>query len=521
MGYIGNQTSNSYTSLAKQTITGDGGASYTLDHAVANEQEIEVFVNNVRQEPSVAYTVSDTALTMTGNVESSDDFYVVFQGKAIQTTVHPEGQDLKARDGTFTGDVSAVDATFSGNIDVSGTVKLDGNYPTSTNNIAIGSGALGAITTGIQNIAIGPNALDANTTASYNVSIGHNSMTANTTGERNTAVGRTALEANTTGYRNVAVGFAALEANTTGYQNTAVGDSTLVVNTAGQRNTAVGYTALDSNTLGNRNTGIGAYALANNTTGDFNVAVGDIALYNNTTADHNTACGMQALEANTTGTNNTAVGSTALDTCTTGGSNTGIGRNTLGGLTTGNFNTALGRNAGDGLTTGYSNVLLGYDVQGVSSTSSGQVVIGIGSTSKGSNTGFIDPNGGGVYQGNNSSSWSTTSDRRIKKNIVDNNTGLDALMQLQVKNFEYRTADEITDWSGDEVKSVVVNKQGTQLGVIAQEIQQILPDTVTTASTGCLSVDPDNLTWYLVNAVKELKTELDAAKQRISELEDA
>jgi microcystin-dependent protein len=90
MGYVGNQTSNSYTSLAKQTITGDGGASYTLDHAVANVNEIEVFVNNVRQEPSVAYTVSGTALTMTGNVQSSDDFYVVFQGKAIQTVVPPE-----------------------------------------------------------------------------------------------------------------------------------------------------------------------------------------------------------------------------------------------------------------------------------------------------------------------------------------------------------------------------------------------------------------------------------------------
>jgi len=118
MGYIGNQTSNSYTSLDKQTITGNGGASYTLDHAVANEQEIEVFVNNVRQEPSVAYTVSGTALTMTGNVESSDDFYVVFQGKAIQTTSHPEGQDLKARDGTFSGDVTAVNSDFTGDLTI-------------------------------------------------------------------------------------------------------------------------------------------------------------------------------------------------------------------------------------------------------------------------------------------------------------------------------------------------------------------------------------------------------------------
>ena len=106
MAYIGNTPAEAYTSIDKQTITGDGGASYTLDHAVANENEIEVFVNNVRQEPSVAYTVSGTALTMTGNVESSDDFYVVFQGKAIQTTSHPEGHDLKARDGTFSGDLT-------------------------------------------------------------------------------------------------------------------------------------------------------------------------------------------------------------------------------------------------------------------------------------------------------------------------------------------------------------------------------------------------------------------------------
>ena len=91
--------------MAKQGITGDGGASYTLTHAVANEQEIEVYVNNVRQEPGVAYTVSGTALTMTGNVASTDDFYVVYQGKAVATTNHPSTQPLSATTGTFSGDV--------------------------------------------------------------------------------------------------------------------------------------------------------------------------------------------------------------------------------------------------------------------------------------------------------------------------------------------------------------------------------------------------------------------------------
>ena len=90
MAYIGNQTSTAFTSMAKQDITGDGGQNYTLAHAVTNAQEIEVFVNNVRQEPGVAYTVSGTALAMTGNVASTDDFYVVYQGKAIQTSVPDE-----------------------------------------------------------------------------------------------------------------------------------------------------------------------------------------------------------------------------------------------------------------------------------------------------------------------------------------------------------------------------------------------------------------------------------------------
>lgn len=88
MAYIGNQPADKYSTLSKQTITGDGTTGpYTLDYPAATAQDIEVFVNNVRQEPGVAYTVSGTALTMTGNVASDDDFYVVFQGRAVQTVV--------------------------------------------------------------------------------------------------------------------------------------------------------------------------------------------------------------------------------------------------------------------------------------------------------------------------------------------------------------------------------------------------------------------------------------------------
>ena len=90
--------------MDKQVITGNGGANYTLTHAVANAQEIEVFVNNVRQEAGVAYTVSGTALAMTGNVASSDSLYVIYQGKALQSVVPPDDSVTTARinDGAVT-----------------------------------------------------------------------------------------------------------------------------------------------------------------------------------------------------------------------------------------------------------------------------------------------------------------------------------------------------------------------------------------------------------------------------------
>ena len=68
----------------------------------------------------------------------------------------------------------------------------------------------------------------------------------------------------------------------------------------------------------------------------------------------------------------------------------------------------------------------------------------------------------------------------------------------------------------DVVKSAVVEKEGLQVGAIAQEIKEILPDVVVTASTGVMSVDPDNLTWYLVNAVQELSAEIEQLKSQIN-----
>ena len=145
--------------------------------------------------------------------------------------------------------------------------------------------------------------------------------------------------------------------------------------------------------------------------------------------------------------------------------------------------------------------------QGSSSSTYNEAILGHALTGKGGNTTFVI---GSAYNGANSSTFSTTSDIRIKNNIIENNTGLDKIKQIQVHNFEYRTVDEIVDFENPD--AVVVKKEGLQLGVIAQEIQEILPDVVKQETTGALSVTPDNMTWYLVNAVKELAAEVEKLK---------
>ena len=119
MAYLGNTVQTAFTSFDKQTITGDGTTGpFTLSHQVANEQEIEVFVNNVRQEPSVAYTAAGNQITMTGNVLASDDFYVIFQGKALQTVTVPDGSITQAKfasgltlgGGTYKGENGEINA---------------------------------------------------------------------------------------------------------------------------------------------------------------------------------------------------------------------------------------------------------------------------------------------------------------------------------------------------------------------------------------------------------------------------
>ena len=91
MPFIGNQPALAFTSFAKQDFTTSATTSYTLDHPVTNENELALFINFVRQEPTTAYTATGTSLTLTSATSASDDMYCVFLGKAVQTVNPPSG----------------------------------------------------------------------------------------------------------------------------------------------------------------------------------------------------------------------------------------------------------------------------------------------------------------------------------------------------------------------------------------------------------------------------------------------
>ena len=419
--------------------------------------------------------------------------------------------------------------TVAGTLDVSGDAEINGltvgrgagdistntavgvdtlsSNTTGSSNTATGDKALNSNTTGANNSATGREALYSNTTASSNTATGQQALYSNTTGATNTATGLQALYNNTTGGNSTAAGYRALFSNTTGIQNTATGRDALYTNTTGNNNNASGFRALFSNTTGASNNATGFHALYSNTTGGSNTAAGYQALFSNTTGVQNSASGRDALRANTTGNNNNANGFRALYSNTTASNNTANGVNALYSNTTGASNTASGTNAGDVITTGSRNTIVGVSCDPSAADGNDQIVVGHALTGKGDDTAFVGGTNG-AYNEKNVTTWETTSDERIKKNITDNKTGLDVLSQIQVRNFEYRTPDEITDLPSH----AAIEKGGLQLGVIAQEIQKVLPECVSENSTGVLSVNTDPLLWYLINAVNELKAEIQTLK---------
>jgi len=371
----------------------------------------------------------------------------------------------------------------------------------------------GVSTTGANVTAIGTEALFTNSTAVNSTAVGQQALYFNNANS-NTAVGFGASYTNTSGAENCSFGVQALYTSSTGTQNTAIGKQALYTSTCSYT-TAIGYQAgYKCSDVANGQIFVGYQAGYNSTSATKNTIVGISAGYSNVTGIDNTYNGYNAGYYQTGGTN-TGVGSLALigaSGTSTGANNTGLGCQSLNACTTGSNNTAVGFQSGLNVVTGGGNVLIGINATLNATNDSTSIVIGnYNLVGKGGATGFISPQGGPMYQGNNSAAWSITSDQRLKKNVVDNNVGLEKITQIKVRNFEYRTENEITDLP----KNQAIKKEGVQLGAIAQELQQILPDCVKTETTGVMSLNTDNIMWHMINAIKELNAEITALKAKV------
>ena len=199
----------------------------------------------------------------------------------------------------------------------------------------------------------------------------------------------------TTNDRNVSFGFSAL------------------VNTGSIDNSAFGVSALSKNTTGNWNVAVGAGALMENTSGGTNTAVGTQALEYNTSGYSNVGIGRKAISANISGINNTAVGTDALQK-NQGSNNVAIGYNALGNSNyNGSNNIAVGANTNFNSNINITNSIVIGNQSYVSS--SNMAIIGNSSTQ----------HIGGIV------AWSSSSDRRIKKNIRPDVPGLEFILKLQ------------------------------------------------------------------------------------------
>ena len=386
---------------------------------------------------------------------------------------------------------------------------------------------------------------------STNTAVGASALNANTTGNANSAFGSSALVTNIIGTDNTAVGTNALNKNTGSY-NTGTGVSSLYANTSGQFNTAYGWNSVPANTTGSNNVGVGAYSLNANTTASNNTAVGYQAGYSANGASLLTAIGYQAGYSCVNGDYNTFFGYKAGYASTLSSANN-------------QYNTFIGANSGNAVTSGTKNSIIGSYTGNQGSldirTASNYIVLSDGdgnprgifdnsgafllnATAKVSTTTYLSVQGStntsnmsewkdttSVYATNNyyqvyfnssngvaggiahnaagTVAFNTSSDVRLKENIVDAPSVLQKILDTKVRSYV---------WKED--------KHQVQYGFIAQELYQQLPEAVgkgddadeITDPKGTWQVEYGRLTPMLVKAIQELKAIVDAQAAEIAEL---
>lgn len=162
MPFLGTTPTQGFvSSFPKQSFTPNGSTTvFTLTNPVATANDLEVFVGNVRQEPTTAYTAAGTTLTMSEAPASGLNFYVINKSFAQVTTTPPTNSistdkivnsaisTAKVADDAITGAKIENNPTIAGNLTVSGTfdspsawklVDTQTGSSTSSSNVLLGT----------------------------------------------------------------------------------------------------------------------------------------------------------------------------------------------------------------------------------------------------------------------------------------------------------------------------------------------------------------------------------------------
>jgi len=254
-----------------------------------------------------------------------------------------------------------------------------------------------------------------------------------------------------------------------------------------------------------------------------NTFIGNDVGRNTGTGFNNTFIGKDAGLSNNVGAANSFIGNGAGNKNLSGSNNIFIGQHAGYRNTAGNNNTALGHYAGYNNTTGEGNVFIGHRA-GYNESESNKLYIDNSDTSTpliygdfgkktlsvfgsiGINTAAYDKfslyvNGDAYTTGG---TWQA-SDIRWKKNIVPIKDALRKISQVVGVSYEWKR-EEYPDKEFAE---------GKQIGVIAQEVESVIPEVVHTDAQGYKAVSLERLTPVLIEAVKEQQAQIELLKAEI------
>ena len=265
-----------------------------------------------------------------------------------------------------------------------------------------------------------------------------------------------------------------------------------------------------SNTTGNENVFVGEEAGRFSTTGLFNTFIGDTAGRANVEGNANTFIGFLSGALNNNGDLNTFVGAVTGEK-NLGDFNTFIGYGSGENNTFGARNTYIGTNSGDQNMTGNGNVFLGFKA-GFNETRSNRLYIA-NSSGKPLIYGDFKKKRVGINKKNPSytldvkgkirGSSISKSDVRLKEDINTIENSLEKVEGLRGVNFKWIDKN---------------NGKRTEIGVIAQEVERVIPEVVFEDEEGIKSVAYDKLVAVLIEAIKELKVENKQFKEALSVL---